>query len=189
MSTPWRQGPKPVLLFIGAQWCPFCASERWPIVKALSRFGTWSGLAVGQSTGGKGGFGVIPSYDFVHASFASPYVAFDGKEVADNRAAPLQSLTADEQTIMNRYDSAGSIPLVYVDGYVMVGAGYSPTELQGRAFSAVQQQLQQGSGGAGTAQINAEANLLTAFLCKADGGQPGTVCGNTTIQSIEQGLQ
>ena len=61
-------------------------------------------------------------------------MAFEGKELADNSGATLQSLTSDEQSLMDRYDGAGSIPMVYADGYVMVGAGYSPTEIQGQAF-------------------------------------------------------
>src|SRR5438270_1263439 len=40
VSAPLRQGRKPVFLFVGAQYCPFCAAERWAVVKALSRFGT-----------------------------------------------------------------------------------------------------------------------------------------------------
>jgi len=189
VSTPWRQGTKPVLMFIGAAWCPFCAAERWPIVKALARFGTWSGLTVGQSTDGKGGFGVIPSYDFLHATYTSSYVTFDGKEIADNSGATLQSLSADEQAVMDRYDSAGSIPMVYADGYVMLGAGYVPTEIQGQAFSALQGQLQHSNAATSIDHINAETNLLTALLCKADAQQPSTVCANATITTIERGLQ
>ena len=36
---------KPEVLYVGAEYCPFCAAERWPVVVALSRFGTWSGLS------------------------------------------------------------------------------------------------------------------------------------------------
>ena len=39
---------KPKVLYVGAEYCPFCAAQRWPVVVALSRFGTWSGL--GQTT-------------------------------------------------------------------------------------------------------------------------------------------
>ena len=31
---------KPKVLYVGAEYCPFCAAERWPMVVALSRFGT-----------------------------------------------------------------------------------------------------------------------------------------------------
>ena len=35
---------KPTLLFIGAEFCPYCAAERWAIINALSRFGSFTGL-------------------------------------------------------------------------------------------------------------------------------------------------
>ena len=49
--------------------------------------------------------------------------------------------------------------------------------------------LQKNSGETGIAHINAEANVLTAFLCKADGQRPRAVCDATAIQSIGHGLQ
>ncbi len=36
-------GKTPSMLFVGAEYCPFCAAERWGMTAALSRFGTWSG--------------------------------------------------------------------------------------------------------------------------------------------------
>ena len=34
-------GGKPEMLYIGAEYCPYCAAERWGMVVALSRFGTF----------------------------------------------------------------------------------------------------------------------------------------------------
>ena len=36
---------KPVVFYFGAQFCPFCAAERWSLIVALSRFGTFSNLS------------------------------------------------------------------------------------------------------------------------------------------------
>ena len=36
------EGKSPAMLYYGAEYCPYCAAERWGIVAALSRFGTWS---------------------------------------------------------------------------------------------------------------------------------------------------
>jgi hypothetical protein len=38
-------GGKPEVLYMGAEYCPYCAAERWALIVALSRFGTFSGLA------------------------------------------------------------------------------------------------------------------------------------------------
>ena len=34
---------KPEVLFIGAEYCPYCAAERWSVVEALSRLGASAG--------------------------------------------------------------------------------------------------------------------------------------------------
>jgi hypothetical protein len=189
VSAPLRQGSKSVLLFIGAQYCPFCGAERWAIVKALGRLGTWSKLSQGNSSSGQDGFDTIPTFDLLHAGYDSSYVAFDHKDVADNAGNNLESLSSQEQSLFNRLDPSGSIPLVYVDGYAMTGSGYSPAELQGKSFSGVQGQLEQNGSEAYVSDINAEANLLTGFLCKATGNRPAGVCRTAIVQRIERGIR
>jgi Domain of unknown function (DUF929) len=44
------QNGKPVLLYIGAEYCPFCAADRWSLIMALSRFGSFSGIEANAST-------------------------------------------------------------------------------------------------------------------------------------------
>ena len=36
-----RPSGKCLVFFMGAEFCPFCAAERWAIVGALDRFGKW----------------------------------------------------------------------------------------------------------------------------------------------------
>src|ERR1035441_3945754 len=43
-GAPLTQGGKPELLYIGAEYCPYCAAMRWAMATALSRFGTLSPL-------------------------------------------------------------------------------------------------------------------------------------------------
>jgi hypothetical protein len=43
-GAPLTSGGKPEILYVGAEYCPYCATERWPLAVALSRFGTFSGL-------------------------------------------------------------------------------------------------------------------------------------------------
>src|SRR5438309_707950 len=40
---------KTEVLYIGAEYCPYCAAERWSLVVALSKFGSFSGLTYMQS--------------------------------------------------------------------------------------------------------------------------------------------
>src|SRR4029077_15613082 len=40
----------PEVFYMGAEYCPYCAAERWPMIVALSRFGTFSGLTTTSSS-------------------------------------------------------------------------------------------------------------------------------------------
>ena len=53
-GTPLTSGGKPEVLYMGAEYCPFCAAERWSMIVALSRFGTFSGLATTHSASKNG---------------------------------------------------------------------------------------------------------------------------------------
>ena len=49
-STPLTSGGKPEVLYLGSEYCPFCATQRWAMINALSRFGTFSGLTTTHSS-------------------------------------------------------------------------------------------------------------------------------------------
>ncbi|MGH2448152.1 MAG: DUF929 family protein [Chloroflexota bacterium] len=182
-------GNKPELLFIGAQYCPFCAAERWAIVKSLDQFGHWSGLTSSTNTQGESGFGLIPTFDLLHANYSSKYVGFDSKDVEDRDFKPLQKLSPAETEVFNRYDSSGGIPLVVAGGYSMTGAGYSPGVIDGKSFKAVQSSLQSGSHTSYVADINSESNMITALLCHAGRNRPAAVCGRGPIQRLVRRLK
>src|ERR1039458_3037960 len=40
---------KPEVFYLGAEFCPYCAAERWSVVIALSRFGKFSNLHITTS--------------------------------------------------------------------------------------------------------------------------------------------
>src|SRR5260370_14637165 len=41
-QTALAANGKPEMLYMGAEYCPYCAAERWPMIVALGRFGTCS---------------------------------------------------------------------------------------------------------------------------------------------------
>ncbi|EQD78092.1 protein containing DUF929, partial [mine drainage metagenome] len=52
VSTPkLTQNGKPEVLYIGAEYCPYCALLRWSLVGALSRFGKFSNLQISPGVG------------------------------------------------------------------------------------------------------------------------------------------
>lgn len=191
------QDGKPRIVYIGAEYCPYCATERWPIVIALSRFGSFTNLGVTHSSGSD----VYPNtqtFAFHGATYASQYLAFTGVETESNviqgtTYAPLDTPTAEEQQLINTYDtapyvassSAGSIPFIDLGGkYLISGSTYSPTVLQGKsadqiasALSDTKSDISQGAVGA--------ANTITAALCLLTNNQPGDVCSSSMIQGLE----
>lgn len=100
----------PLTLFVGGQFCPFCASMRWPLVKALSRFGTFTGLGQIDSQQGTDGFRSIGSYDLTKATFKSDYVTLRVVEVADVNGNPLQRPDAESASLVNSSTRRGRSP-------------------------------------------------------------------------------
>jgi hypothetical protein len=179
-APPLTADGKPLVLYVGGEFCPFCAAERWPMVIALSRFGSFDGLKLTASSPTD----VYPntaSFSFDGATYTSPYLTFQGVEQFSNRRAgngyePLQSLTSEQQQIVATYNPNGGIPFVDFGGkYVLSGATYDPSTLSGLDAQAIAALLPQTS----TSQaqgIDGSANLLTAAICKTTNGQPGEVC-------------
>jgi thiol-disulfide isomerase/thioredoxin len=178
---------KPEVLYIGAEFCPYCAAERWPLIIALSRFGTFSGLQTSTSSS-TDVFPNTPTFTFRSSTYTSQYLDFRAVETSDRNGNPLQSPTPAEQQLFNRYDTGGSIPFVdMVNRYSLVGATYSPNVLTGMSWQAIATSLQDPATPQSLA-ILGSANLFTAAICKASSNQPGTVCSSAAIQAIEQQL-
>jgi hypothetical protein len=177
---------QPEVFYYGAEYCPFCAAERWPMIIALSRFGTFSGLNTTSSSSTDVDPNT-PTFTFRGATYTSQYVDFVSVERYDRNQNPLQSPTAAEQSLVNQYDSAG-IPFVdFGNRYAFSGAMYMPNVLTGMSWSAVADSLAQPSSPQAKA-ILGSANLITAAVCKLTADQPATVCSSSTIQSIEKTL-
>lgn len=182
LSTAVRVANLPLTLYIGADYCPFCASMRWPLVRALSRFGIFSGLGQRQSTSGVDGFPSIATYDFNHASFSSPYVTFEMVETADPSGNQLQQPDAEQASLINRFDPGGGIPFVFVGGRYVARLPYSPSLLQGKTFEQIQQSIASPNPDRLGAAIDDEADVITALICSSDRMQPASVCNAPQTQ-------
>lgn len=183
-EQPHMSGGHPLTLFVGGQFCPFCASMRWSLVKAMSRFGTFDGLGQIKSQQGTDGFNAIGSYDLTRATFHSDYVTLRMVEVADVNGNPLQQPDAETAALLNRFDPRGSIPFVFVGGSYVAQLPYSPALLQGKSFQQILDEVNASSPGAIGQAIDAEADGLTAIICKTDGAQPASVCHQPGIEAL-----
>ncbi len=174
----------PAVLYIGAEWCPYCAAERWSLAIALSRFGTFSGLQLTQSSSSDV-YPNTPTLTFANATYQSSTLDFQSVETADRNRQPLQTPTAAQQAVMQTYDPQGSIPFVDVGNrYYEVGAGYLPDVLQGMSWTQIAQALQNPNSPVAK-QVLGNANWITAAICKSTNDSAGAACSATQIKTLE----
>lgn len=190
---------KPRVLYVGAEYCPFCAAERWPVVVALSRFGTWSALGATESAGND----VFPNtqtLSFHGATYTSDYLSFTGVETRSNKVqggqyAPLDKLSAADQKLFDTYDrppytdgSAGGIPFIDIGGtWVSSGASYTPDVLKGMSRSQIAGALADPKSDVALA-VGGTANKLAAAICDATGGKPADVCTSPGVRAAKDAL-
>lgn len=184
---------KPVVLYIGALYCPYCAAARWSVVAALSRFGRFSGLKYSASSS-EDVFPSTPTLSFAGATYTSSFIEFQsvelqGAEPVGGRYPTLETPTAEQEALITKYDgppylskeSAGGIPFMLVGGrYMWSGSPYNPGLLAGRTHEEIAASLPTGTESAAQA-ILANANEITAAICAVDGHQPASVCGSAPV--------
>lgn len=188
-STPLTSGGKPEVLYMGAEYCPFCAAERWSMIVAFSRFGKFTGLQTMQSSS-TDTYANTPTWTFVNAKYTSSYVSFTSVETQDRNKNTLQTPTSDQQALLNKYDAApyttdpGSIPFVdFGNKYLIIGASYTPQTIDGLSWSQIATDLQTPSSAVAKA-IDGTANYITAALCELTGNAPANVC-TSTIKGLQ----
>jgi hypothetical protein len=175
LDRPHLSSGHPLTVFVGGQFCPFCASMRWPLVKAMSRFGAFSGLGQIRSQKGTDGFDSLATYDLTKASYRSDYVRLRFVEVAGVNGNPLQKPDAETSALLDQFDPQGSIPFVFVGGSYVARLPYSPALLQGKSFQQILDDVNSSNPGELGRAINAEADGITAIICKTNGAQPASV--------------
>ncbi len=200
-SPPPLVGPtgKPEFFYFGAEYCPFCAAERWSVVVALSQFGTFSKL--NQTTSSSiDTYPSTPTFTFYQSAYTSQYLDFVSVESTTNQSdgnggyTTLQTPTTDQVQLLTKYDgppyltSSGSIPFIDVaNQMVMQGANYTPQVLSNLSWDVIANDLTIPSS-AVTQGIVGSANYLTAAICKATNQKPASVCTAAPIPAIQQSL-
>jgi thiol-disulfide isomerase/thioredoxin len=170
---------KPEFLYIGADYCPYCAAERWSIITALSKFGTFTGLEYMLSGDAPEPYPDTSTFSFAHSTYSSQYVAFVSVELQDRFKNPQQTVTTEEQNLMNQYDNSGGIPFIDIGNqYMFVSSQYLPSSINGLSWTQIGTQLDTPSS-AVARSIDGAANRLTTALCKIDGGAPASVCNQS----------
>ncbi len=178
---------KPEVFYYGAEYCPFCAAERWPLIVALSRFGTFSNL--NQTTSSSTDvYPNTPTFTFYHSSYSSQYVDFVPLEVESYQGVVIQTPTADQQKLINQYNPNQTFPFIsFANQYTIDGASYDPQVLNNLDWQAIASALSNPQSPVAQS-ILGTANYMTAAICQATNQQPASVCQAAPIPAVQQSL-
>lgn len=204
-QTPLVSGGKPEMLYVGAEYCPYCAAERWAMVVALSRFGSFTGLSTVHSAAADGSGNAEPdpntsTWTFAKAKYTSQYLTFTPVEWYTNTPdtsnggyTTLQTPNAAEMTTFTKYDSptyvpqltqAGSFPFIdFGNKYLVVGASYDAGTLASKTWAQIAAALKTPSSPIAKA-VDGTANYITAAICGMTGNQSASAC-TPTVKSLE----
>jgi hypothetical protein len=209
LANPWYPvggqspliGPNghPEIFYVGGEFCEYCATERWAILNALSRFGSFSHLTQLRSYDDR-----LATFSFYQSSYTSPFVDFVPVEHIGNTKDLLgqfvthQPFQGNQQQLFNRYASASylptgqGLPFIDLNNQYLLGGGIQPAVFQNTeggslSWQQIADALQTPSSPVAR-QILGTANYLTAAICLATNQQPGSVCHVLVIQQIESAL-
>jgi uncharacterized protein DUF929 len=203
-------GTKPLIIYVGSNYCPYCAATRWPLAIALARFGTFKNLKITAS----GLADVYPgtnTLSFYKASYSSPYVAFDATEqcsdiesTSNSQAVlscsgykPLEPMSSKVLKIFSNYDGSkyqttqgeDGIPFIdFGNRLIEDGTFINPPILAGFSHDQIAESLVSNPTAAPAQTILTGANYYAAAICKMTHDKPGSVCNTPVVQKAAAAL-
>jgi thiol-disulfide isomerase/thioredoxin len=199
-----RLGGKPHVIYVGAEYCPYCAVTRWALVVSLSRFGTFTNL---HQTTSSADFAPIPTFSFVGSKYTSKYITFTPYEEEDRNGNTLEvppksiltlvALYDGTATKASKFNASGSTGIPFIDvanQHVSSGApaildnsipdvaGGGPGGFNGIAYAIAHPTSVTGKA-IKAYDFIAVANYDIAEICNVDGGKPGSVCQMSGVKA------
>ncbi len=197
-GPPLTAHGKPEVFYVATEYCPFCATQSWAMIVALSRFGTFSGLRTIRSAALNSAlaqtitdqfFPALDTWTFYGSAYTSRYLTFVPVETRSNvlvsrHANPLeknsytalQRLTPAQQAIFAKYDNLRAVPFTdFGNRYALTGSSFDPTVLEHETWSQIAAELRNPRGIRGLSILGA-VNYITAAICRLTGDQPATAC-------------
>jgi hypothetical protein len=192
-QPPLTISGKPGAVFIGGEFCPYCAAERWAMVMAFSKFGTFTGLQETTSSPWDSDPST-PTFTFVDAKYTSPYLTFATSEHESNDTTglgtrtTLQPLTSQESAVWAKYDNPEGFPVLDIGNKAFVLApSYNPTVLSGLDQQDVASKLKNPKDPV-TQSIVGTSNYLTAGICAITGQKPASVCSMPVVAKAAKAI-
>ena len=189
-GPPVIKAGKPEMLYIGAEFCPYCAAMRWSMAVALSRFGTLTPLHGIHSSSTD----VNPNtatLTFYKTGYNSNYLSFTPVEVTTVSRAPLQNPTKAQNAIWAKYEpdanTRGYPFIAFGNKLVMKGPIYAAAVLQGKSWSQIAAALKDPASPIAQS-VNGAANYITGAICQMTNDQPASVCNSAAVTAVKSGL-
>ena len=178
---------KPEMLYIGAEYCPYCAAMRWSMAVALSRFGTLSTPWHGIHSSSSDVFPSTATLTFYKSGYHSKYLTFTPVENATVTKGPLQNPTAAQNAIWAKYEpnpANRGYPFIDIGNkFLIEGHIYDPGVLKGLTWSQIATAMQNPSSPVAQGVLGA-ANYMTAAICKTTNNQPASVCTSPAVTKV-----
>src|SRR6266480_8115950 len=189
-GPPLTSNGKPETLYIGAEYCPYCAAMRWSMAIALSRFGTLSPLH-GIHSSSTDTDPNTATLTFYKTGYTSKYLDFTPVEVQKVDRSPLQKPTSAQNAIWAKYEpnpnSRGYPFISFGNKLVMKGPIYDAAVLQGKSWSQIAAVLKDPTSPI-TQSVVGAANYITGAICKMTNNQPSDVCSSAAVTAVQSGL-
>ncbi len=183
---------KPTMLYIGADFCPYCAITRWGMVIAMMRFGNFTMLHY-MTSSATDVYANTPTFTFYNSSYQSNLISFIELEEETNTYKTLQTPTALENGVFTRYDLnnpnvpsqlKGGIPFIdFGNVSVQPAAEIDPQVVKGYSWAQIIDLLNNTNSPVTQALIG-EANVFTAQICKMTNSSNAAVCSQPYVKQI-----
>lgn len=170
---------KPELLYVGAEFCPICATERWPLTVALSEFGTFGNLREMHSATNDGNIATLTYYQ---ATYTSPYFTFTSYEVENRNSKPLETPPPAVQTLWTNATKSlpngpDTFPFVDMNGkWQLLSSQLSTDTFSGASFATIVSSIGDNTNTYG-AYTDAAAAQLVHSICGVIGNK-APVCAS-----------
>lgn len=177
----FASGGKPIVLYLGAEYCPYCAAQRWPLILALMRFGNFTNLHFTTSSS-RDIYPDTPTFTFKDSAYHSDYVVFQSYEYQDRIGNALQALPSNYSALLSQV--GGGIPLLdFANKYLISGSLISPGLFSGKNWTQITTEI--GTGTTLGYHVKGAANVFASAICKVTGGIPSSVCGQGSISPLQ----
>jgi len=166
-GTPLTLNGEPQIMYVGGDFCPYCAVSRWGLVIAMMRFGNFTNLSYMESSP-TDVYADTPTFTFTNSTYHSNIVSFVGFELVnrdDNGNVTNPGFTTHYQNIYSTY-SSGGIPFVdFENKSVLNGATVTPQILAGSDWNQILANITN-SDTLQAQGVIGEADIFTAYICK-----------------------